>query len=135
MNETTFPTEEERQMLRDSLRGFLSEHWPVIRAVDLSASPAAVADVWRKLVGQGVAALGSEPGEGGLHEIAVVMEELGRAGCPAPMVGAALGNLLLTPLRATDDAMASLQALLLQGDAVLASRSTTNGRLREAVQA
>jgi alkylation response protein AidB-like acyl-CoA dehydrogenase len=119
MNETTFPTEEERAMLRDSLRGFLAEHWPAARAVELSASPSALADAWRKLVGQGVAALGSEPGEGGLFEIALVMEELGRAACPAPMLGAALGNLLLTPLRAADDAAASLQTLLLEGDAVV----------------
>jgi len=80
-------------MLRDSMRGFLEARWPASSAVARSASPEALAALWDGLVGQGIASLGSEPTEGGLREVAIVMEELGRAACPAPMLGAALANL------------------------------------------
>jgi len=48
--------------------------------------PEAIAAIWTKLVGQGVASLGCDFSEGGLREILVVMAELGRAACPAPDV-------------------------------------------------
>ncbi|NEV02872.1 acyl-CoA dehydrogenase, partial [Bradyrhizobium uaiense] len=82
-------------MLRDSLRGFLDEHWRP-RGATASSSPDEISAIWHKLVGQGVAALGTEDGEGGLAEIFVVMAELGRAGCPAPMWSAALANLAVS---------------------------------------
>lgn len=82
-------------MLRDSLRGFLDEHWRP-RGTAASSSPDEITAIWRKLVGQGVAALGAEGGEGGLAEILAVMAELGRAGCPAPMWSAALANQALS---------------------------------------
>ncbi len=80
-------------MLRDSLRGFLETHWPAVEAVARSAQGVAIADIWAQLAGQGVAGLGAVPEEGGLREIVIVMEALGRAACPAPMLGAALANL------------------------------------------
>ena len=55
--------------------------------------------VWTQLVEQGLAGLGSEPAEGGLRELAVAMEELGRAACPAPLLGAGLANLALARQR------------------------------------
>uniref|UniRef100_A0A973VZT0 Acyl-CoA dehydrogenase n=2 Tax=Bradyrhizobium septentrionale TaxID=1404411 RepID=A0A973VZT0_9BRAD len=82
-------------MLRDSVRGFLDEHWRP-RGATASSSPDAISAIWRKLVGQGVATLGAEDGDGGLAEILVVMAELGRAGCPAPMWSAALANLAVS---------------------------------------
>ena len=42
------PSAEEREMLRDSVRGFLAAHWPVATAVAQSASPQAVAGIWRR---------------------------------------------------------------------------------------
>jgi alkylation response protein AidB-like acyl-CoA dehydrogenase len=92
------PGPEERGLLRDSLRGFLQAHWPAAGAVERSDDRAAVAALWQGLVGQGLATLGSEPAEGGLREVALAMEELGRAACPAPLLGAAAANLLLAPL-------------------------------------
>ena len=89
------PGAEERDMLRQSVRGFVHTHWPAAGAVERAADPGALAALWQGLVGQGLATLGSEPTEGGLREIALVMEELGRAACPAPLLGAALANLLL----------------------------------------
>src|SRR5580693_10179200 len=94
MDVAELPGEDVRTMLRDSLRGFFGEHWSADRA--RSASPGEVSEVWRRLVGQGVASLGCDPSEGGLREILVVMTELGRAACPAPMWSAALANLGLS---------------------------------------
>lgn len=87
------PSDEERAMLRDSVRGFLEQHWPVLHAVERSTDAAAVRAIWEKLVAQGLAGLGTNASEGGVREIAIVMEELGRVACPAPMLGAALANL------------------------------------------
>lgn len=104
-------------MLGASLRGFLREHWcaDAVRA----ASADAVTAIWQKLVGQGVAALGSNPEEGGLREILVVMAELGRAACPAPMGAAALANLALAD--ATDDIAVELRERLHAGAACVAA--------------
>lgn len=82
-------------MLRDSVRGFLEAHWPSAGAIERARDPAAVATLWRALVGQGLASLGGMPEEGGLRELAIVMEELGRSAAPAPQLGAATVNLAL----------------------------------------
>jgi alkylation response protein AidB-like acyl-CoA dehydrogenase len=103
-------------MLRESLRGFLGEHWNAERA--RSALPDEISAIWTKLVGQGVAALGCDPGEGGLSEILVVMAELGRAACPAPMWSAALANLALS--RSRDDGAAEFLGQLHTGTARVA---------------
>ncbi|WP_454631654.1 acyl-CoA dehydrogenase family protein [Bradyrhizobium cenepequi] len=86
-------------MLRDSLRGFLGQHWRA-ESMKHGPSPGDVAAIWGKLAGQGVASLGSDPDLGGLREILVVMAELGRAACPAPMWSAALANLALAESKA-----------------------------------
>lgn len=104
-------------MLRESIRGFLDEHWR-LRGATASSSPDEISAIWRKLVGQGVAALGAEAGEGGLAEILVVMAELGRAGCPAPMWSAALANLAVSGSQA--GVVADLQARLHAGTAIVA---------------
>ncbi len=99
------PGDDERQMLRDSLDGTLAQ---------LSGD---AASVWSALAAQGVASLGADPGEGGAREIAIVMEALGRAASPAPMLGAALANLAFgtSPGRASP-----LLARLHAGDARVA---------------
>ena len=102
-------------MLRDSLRGFLGEQW---RADSKQATPEEVSAIWTKLVGQGVASLGRDFAEGGLREILVVMAELGRAACPAPMWSAALANLALSGLQA--DAAVDLLEKLHAGTARVA---------------
>src|ERR1700726_1159480 len=96
MDLSQLPSEEVREMLRDSLRGFLSEHWSPQAATREAASPEEISAIWTLLVGQGVASLGRDFSEGGLREISVVMAELGRAACPAPMWSAALANLGLS---------------------------------------
>ena len=96
----SLPGAEERALLRDSLRGFLAEHWP---AGD-GDRPRPRAGRDRHASGRGsssraLAGLGSEPAEGGLRELVVAMEELGRAACPAPLLGAGLANLALARQR------------------------------------
>ena len=100
MDPGQLPSEEIREMLRDSLRGFLGEHWSAQAATQHAASPEEISAIWTRLVGQGVASLGCDFSEGGLREILVVMAELGRAACPAPMWSAALANLGLSGSRA-----------------------------------
>jgi alkylation response protein AidB-like acyl-CoA dehydrogenase len=99
MDPSQLPSDEIREMLRDSLRGFLDEHWNAGAAAKRAAAPEEISEIWTRLVGQGVAALGCDFSEGGLREILVVMGELGRAGCPAPMWSAALANLGLSGCR------------------------------------
>lgn len=95
VDRSALPGAEERGMLRDSVRGFLESNWPAATAAERAGQPPAVAALWQGLADQGLAALGAEPTEGGLREIAIVMEELGRASCPAPLLGHCLGNLVL----------------------------------------
>jgi len=80
-------------MLRDSLRGLLEEHWRASDAGEVETGTKMSA-VWAKLVDQGISVLGADAEQGGLREILVVMEELGRAACPAPMWSTALANLV-----------------------------------------
>jgi alkylation response protein AidB-like acyl-CoA dehydrogenase len=96
MDAGELPSDDIREMLRDSLRGFLAEHWNAADATTPVALPEATASIWTRLVGQGVASLGCDFNEGGLREILVVMAELGRAACPAPLIAAALTNLALS---------------------------------------
>jgi alkylation response protein AidB-like acyl-CoA dehydrogenase len=100
MTSSALPSDDVRTMLRDSLRGFLRTQWKPEALAKPSELAAEVASIWTRLVGQGVAALGCDFGEGGLREILVVMTELGRASCPAPMWSAALANLALSGCRA-----------------------------------
>jgi alkylation response protein AidB-like acyl-CoA dehydrogenase len=99
MDPTELPSDDVRTMLRDSLRGFLGAQWKPETA-KLARSEQEIVSIWTQLVGQGVAALGCDVGEGGLREILVVMAEFGRAACPAPMWSAALANLTLSGCQA-----------------------------------
>lgn len=117
MGTAEVPTEDVRQMLRDSVRGFLGEHWNA-DCLRHGPSPQDVVAIWTKLVGQGIAALGCDPDQGGFREIAVVLEELGRAACPAPMWSAALANSALSVLQS--EAAASLLKELHAGSARVA---------------
>jgi hypothetical protein len=96
MDLSELPSDEIREMLRDSLRDFLAQHWNTDAAAKQAAAPEQISQIWTRLVGQGVATLGCDFREGGLREILVVMAELGRAACPAPMWSAALANLGLS---------------------------------------
>src|SRR5438128_11778894 len=92
----------ERDLLCRSVRELLARRWPAETAVERSGSADAVAEIWREMAGQGLAMLGDDA-EVGLGGILLVFEELGRAGCPAPLlraVAARLGNMQSNAMRA-----------------------------------
>ena len=108
----------ERSLLRDSVREFLLKRWPSDHAVERSGNAEAMAALWRALAGQGLAALGADPTEAGLREILLVFEELGRASCPAPLLGAVGANLALAGQQS--NAMRAMLEDLHQGKAMVA---------------
>src|SRR5260370_36240048 len=61
--------------------------------------------------------LGADRDAGGLREILIVLQELGRAACPAPMLDAALVNICLAKTGAPTEAVAAFQAALRAGTA------------------
>jgi alkylation response protein AidB-like acyl-CoA dehydrogenase len=117
-NKADSPSDAERGLLRDSVREFLGKHWPVDHAVERSGNPEAMAALWRDLAGQGLTSLGADPGEAGLREIVLVFEEMGRASCPAPLLGAVAANLALAAQQ-SNTARAMLEDLR-QGKAMIA---------------
>jgi alkylation response protein AidB-like acyl-CoA dehydrogenase len=107
-------SDEDRALLRQSLRGYLAAHWPAEGAVERSGDGAALRRIWQGLGAQGLARLGADPAEGGLREILVAAAELGRASCPAPFLGAVAANVLLRgarrPGRSGDELRVALDA-------------------------
>jgi alkylation response protein AidB-like acyl-CoA dehydrogenase len=108
----------ERDLLRKSVRDFLSAAWPADRAVENAGSSAAIAELWRGVARQGLCALGAESAGVGLREIMLVFEELGRAACPAPLLGAVAANLAL--VTQSSNTVRALLDDLHQGDASIA---------------
>jgi alkylation response protein AidB-like acyl-CoA dehydrogenase len=113
------PTVEDRALFRDSLRGFLAQAWPIESAVAWSAEPSRLGEVTRALAQQGVTALGFDASVGGMPEIAVAMEELGRAACRAPVVPSMLMNLVAGKYAAVQTQIAPLLAGWHAGDGAL----------------
>jgi alkylation response protein AidB-like acyl-CoA dehydrogenase len=105
-------------LLRDSLRNFLRQNWPAEHAVERSVDTDAVAAIWRGLAGLGLTSLGATTEQTGLRETLLVFEELGRAACPAPLLGAVAANLMLDD-RQSNAARAMLEDLHL-GKATIA---------------
>jgi alkylation response protein AidB-like acyl-CoA dehydrogenase len=110
------PTEEERGMLRDSVRGFLDLHWPASKAMQWQSDAQRARELWRQFGDQGLAAIGASPGESGLREVVIVMEELGRAGCPVPLLASALMNLSGITLQACSEQVAAVLAGMHTGE-------------------
>ena len=102
-DDMTMFSEEERELIRTSVNRLLADKWPALKAVELSAEPAAVKDIWTELESLGVPDLGRDPAMGGLREILLVFEELGRACCPAPLIGAVVANLVQKHVEGTSD--------------------------------
>jgi alkylation response protein AidB-like acyl-CoA dehydrogenase len=109
----------DRSLLRSSVRDLLSNIWPADRAVENSASALAVATLWPAIARQGLASLGCETAEVGLREIVLVFEELGRASCPAPLLGAVAANLALA-MRPSNAARVLIEDLH-HGNAIIAA--------------
>jgi alkylation response protein AidB-like acyl-CoA dehydrogenase len=78
------------------VRDFLSSIWPADKAVENAGDMRALAELWPAMARQGLSSLGSDTAEVGLRETIVVFEELGRAACPAPLLGAVAANIALS---------------------------------------
>jgi alkylation response protein AidB-like acyl-CoA dehydrogenase len=110
-------SEADRQLLRDSTRGFLSSRWPAETAVEQSTDASAIIAMWQDVAAQGLSTLGADMAEGGLREIVLVFEELGRAACPAPLLGAVMANIVLSPKRKSSKPAAALLDAIAEGRA------------------
>jgi 3-oxo-4-pregnene-20-carboxyl-CoA dehydrogenase beta subunit len=111
-------SEADRSLLRKSVRDLLASRWPAGDAVERSESADAIGAVWKVMAGQGLAALGTETAGTGLREVLLVFEELGRAACPAPLLGAVAANLALS--QSPSNAARALLEDLHQGNAAVA---------------
>ncbi len=112
----------ERSLLRRSVRDFLSSIWPADKAVENSGNAEAVAKLGPAMARQGLSSLGSNAAEGGLREIVLVFEELGRASCPAPLLGAVAANLALAIAALERGARAARRSSPGQGDCCAGAR-------------
>ena len=78
------------------------------------------------MAAHGLTSLGADPAEGGLRELILLFQELGRASCPAPLLGAVTANLVLAPLFAdacnpAAQSVAALLSDLREGKAIVAA--------------
>jgi acyl-CoA dehydrogenase len=94
-----FEFSSEQEMLRESVRGFLASRSPLTAVRAGYDAPASDPAVWSGLVDLGVVGLlaGEDHGGAGMGMVdaAVVLEELGRAVCPAPYLSSAIGAVSL----------------------------------------
>ena len=90
---------DEAQQLRDSARGFLARYWPSDRALERAAQPEVLRELWQRAAAQGWTSLGLDAGMGGLREVLVLLEELGRAACPIPLLDAFVATTALKQVR------------------------------------
>jgi alkylation response protein AidB-like acyl-CoA dehydrogenase len=111
-------SEFDRGLLRESVREFLLRGWPADSAVDRANDRQAIASLWRNMASEDLTSLGAKGGETGLREVVLVFEELGRAGCPAPLLGAVAANLALAGPQT--NAITAVMDDLHRGEAALA---------------
>jgi alkylation response protein AidB-like acyl-CoA dehydrogenase len=94
---------DEAQQLRDSARGFLTRYWPPDKALERANQPEALRELWQRAAAQGWTSLGLDSEAGGMREVLVLLEELGRAACPVPLLDTFLAT---TALRQADTSAA-----------------------------
>lgn len=87
-------SDEERDLLIESLRRALESAWPIEAAVSLSTDATATHRVMGLLNELGLSELGSSDNLG-LTETLGIFGELGRASCPAPLAAVYVVNMLL----------------------------------------
>jgi alkylation response protein AidB-like acyl-CoA dehydrogenase len=103
-----FEFSEDQELLRASVRRFLSEQAPIayLRAL-LDDERGTTDDVWAGLADLGAIGLlipeAHGGADGGMVDMAVVLEELGRAVHPRPFAASAVGAVSLVSLAGSDD--------------------------------
>ena len=113
------PSNQERELVRSTVSRLLEERWPLDSmeaTVNQASRPEAIKGVYECFVELGLTSLGSVPAEGGLREIVVISEEIGRRGVPIPFTGSALCNLLM---RGTEDKLPELIQKIHTGEALI----------------
>src|SRR5215471_11771698 len=89
---------DEAQQLRDSARGFLARYRPPDKAFEDASKPD---ELWQRIAAQGWTSLGSDAEAGGLGEALILLEELGRAACPMPLLDTFLATTVLRGIDTT----------------------------------
>jgi len=92
--------------------------WSANKAMENAGNAEVLAKLWLAMARQGLSSLGSNVAEVGLREIILVFEELGRASCPAPLLGAVAANLALATQ--ASNAVCALLEDIHQGKAIIA---------------
>lgn len=108
---------EDMAMLRHSARKFLGHSWPAEHAVAFAEDPKDVRRLWREIAAQGWIGIGLGSDEAGLPMAALLMEELGRSACPAPLADAILARAVLSDA-AGESACAALADNIADGKVV-----------------
>ena len=114
-----YSTDSETRMLREAARRFLAGNWPAERAVPDSGKPEELRRLWREIARQGWLALGAEAGTGSMRMASILLEELGRAACPAPLLDAFLGNVVLGRVVEPQQEIKQLLEKLRDGEVIL----------------
>ncbi len=114
-----YSVDSEMKLLREAARRFLAGNWPVERAVPASNKPEELRRIWKEIALQGWLALGAEAGDGGMRTVSTLLEELGRAACPAPLLDAYLGNIVLGRIVEAHQEIRRLIGNLQEGSAAL----------------
>lgn len=93
----SLPTDEERELLRTSVRGLLAQHWNCAEAEAGQAvsDPDRLVTIETRLAGLGLGELGRDISCGGTREMVAVAEELGRSACPSLLLGAMVAQRML----------------------------------------
>jgi alkylation response protein AidB-like acyl-CoA dehydrogenase len=118
-----FEFSEDQELLRATVRRFLTERAPIAYVRDMLDDERGTTDgVWSGLSVLGVAGLVVPEAHGGagmgMVDMAVVLEELGRAVHPGPFASTAVGAASLIALAGTEDDRAELLPALASGDAI-----------------
>lgn len=111
---TTRLTQNERSVVGESVRKLLVQHWPVEKALLLQQDASQRAKLWSQFAPLGAA------NAGGLGLALLAMQELGRAACPAPLLGAVVASVALAAARVSSAPAADLLADLERGSAAVA---------------
>jgi alkylation response protein AidB-like acyl-CoA dehydrogenase len=115
-----FEFSEDQELLRATVRRFLSERAPIAYVREmLDDERGTTDDVWSGLAALGVAGLLVPEATGGagmgMVDMAVALEELGRAVHPGPFASSAVGAVSLVALAGSDEARADLLPALASG--------------------
>ncbi|MDF1855386.1 acyl-CoA dehydrogenase family protein [Pseudooceanicola sp.] len=107
-----FDLTEDRQMLADSLRRYLNDKYPIEHRNKVAYEAPFHDDAkWAELTELGALYALAPEAAGGMggagFDIAVVFEELGRALCPEPVLGALMASRILTAAGADQEALLS----------------------------